>query len=315
MAGVKRDAGADGSFHASLHAVRRVEPFEGMEHDRMMCDDKSAAFPLGLVEHGFGYVDRQQSAVHLRIRPPHDKPRIVVRLLQGERCEPLDYIGYLFYFHSNIVSNNGFHFRDRTPAAPRRSPPRVAEHSLPSSTPCPRRNKASAPGPSPGSKPGLPDIRSLTAAFGGTAQAGTVRRILRFGRSPQTGAKSVRRRPAQLPSRRPSQSTAAPAAFPPDCRNTVEGRRPFGSRTSRPALFPAARNDCSRPVRSYRCRPPIPVPCPTLPRDRPPLSPFPLCPPPKQLRARSRPVRPDFHPPTPRPDPAFTKKSQNNDCS
>ena len=38
-------------------------------------------------------------------------------------------------------------------------------------------------------------------------------------------------------------------------------------------------------------------------------------PPPKQLRARSRPVRPDFHPPTPRPDPAFTKKSQNNDCS
>ena len=60
--------------------------------------------------------------------------------------------------------------------------------------------------------------------------------------------------------------------------------------------------------------PPIPVPCPTLPRDRPPLPPFPLCPP-KQLRARSRPVRPDFHPPTPRPDPAFTKKSQNNDCS
>ena len=70
----------------------------------MVRDDQVAPFTRGLVQHLLGHVDGQQRPVHLVVGTPHDQPRIVVGLLQGERCEPLDDFAYLIDFH--IDQNN-----------------------------------------------------------------------------------------------------------------------------------------------------------------------------------------------------------------
>lgn len=49
MAGIERDAAADGPLDAALHGIGRVEALERMEDDGMVRDDQVAPFALGLV--------------------------------------------------------------------------------------------------------------------------------------------------------------------------------------------------------------------------------------------------------------------------
>ena len=94
MAGIERNAAADGPLDAALHLIGRIEPLEGMENDRMVRDDQIAPLALGFGHHLVGDIHGQQRLAHLVVGPAHDQPGVVVRLLPRQRRKTLDDVGY-----------------------------------------------------------------------------------------------------------------------------------------------------------------------------------------------------------------------------
>ena len=103
MAGVEGDAATDRPLHAPFDVSGGVEPLEGMEHQRMVGQDQVAPLPFGLVHHLVRHIDGDQRPPHLVLRATDDQPGIVIRLLQSERSETLDHVGYRFDLHIRIT--------------------------------------------------------------------------------------------------------------------------------------------------------------------------------------------------------------------
>ena len=100
MTGVEGNAVTNGPFDTPLHGIGRIEPFQGMEDDRMVGDDQITPFVAGLVEHLLGDVHGQQCPVNLIVAAADDQSRIVIRLLPSKRRKTFDSIGYFLDFHS-----------------------------------------------------------------------------------------------------------------------------------------------------------------------------------------------------------------------